>query len=102
VNDALRTNPIPSITHGKKPSLQVTRMGEGEGTGQAGFVPGDQGRVSEVHVRPHIYLKHAWWDCGWKYEQWSCYVRASKWVLNPTGLGATPAAAYADWKRQFQ
>jgi hypothetical protein len=59
-------------------------------------------------MKPHIYLKHAWWDCGWKYEQWCCAEKfgigpsGTLYMRSPQGLGATPAAAYADWKRQIK
>lgn len=77
-------------------------MGEGAGVRQGGIVQGDQGRVSPAHARPHIYLKHSWSDNGWDYQQWACTEKRELWFGTklPVGLGATPAAAYADWKRQ--
>lgn len=55
-------------------------------------------------MKPRIYLKHSFIDCGWRYEQWACvfdYVPDTMLAFyRITGLGATPKAAYNDWARQ--
>lgn len=50
-------------------------------------------------MKPHIYIKHSYASSG--YQQWACLsYEITKESLNYVrGLGATPAAAYADWKR---
>ena len=48
-------------------------------------------------MKPRIFLKHAWSDSGWDYQQWECL--SSIGPDDVYGLGATPSAAYADWKR---
>ena len=47
-------------------------------------------------MKPRLYLKHAFHDCGWRYEHWECY----SWAMEQIGRGATPEKAYDDWARQ--
>ena len=57
-------------------------------------------------MKPRLYLKHAFHDCGWRYEQWACvcYFDAAtangREFVKVAGLGATPEKAYDDWARQ--
>jgi hypothetical protein len=49
-------------------------------------------------MKPRIYLKHAWNDSGWRYEQWCCKgIYAGKACI---GLGKGPREAYMDWMTQ--
>jgi len=43
-------------------------------------------------MKPRIYLKDHFYDCGWKYERWVCAGGMQ------VGHGSSPLAAYDDWK----
>ena len=102
MHDPLPNSPIPLSTHGTNAWIQKPRMGESTGAGQGRLVSGDKGRFSEVHAKPRIWLKHSWQDNGWEYQQWVCVTAKYDSLKPTTGLGPTPAAAYADWKRQIK
>jgi hypothetical protein len=42
-------------------------------------------------MKPRIYMKGRFFDCGWEYQWWIC---AGGMI---TGGGSSPKAAYDDW-----
>jgi len=90
---ALRTN--GHDTWGYRPStIQV------QATGSGAVIRWNKPSGSEEIARvakPKIYLKHAWSDSGWRYEQWFCHLPHTYMII---GMGGSPVAAYDDWLLQ--
>lgn len=44
-------------------------------------------------MKPRLTLLSAWYDCGWRYEQWRCTDGRF------SAIEGSPATAYYSWKR---